>query len=350
MKINFSAISSKITREDILEYKGRNGSLIKFPNVLGTVIGCLVVLLLSVLLINFTSIQEGTASVPYQYLLFIIFIFFTVIVGFAVKNKIEITRRVRLQKFAKTNGFEYSYKPLSFDDYKGMIFLIGSKRSTHDVIYNKNGILFEIGSHDYVVGGGKNQRCIKNGFIKIKLNRQLPHMVLDSKKNNTNIFGLSVTNLPISFKKDQVLLLEGDFNSLFTLYAPKKYERDALYVFSPDLMALFVDNVYYYDAEIIDDSLYIYSEKPFNLLDISLLEKIFKIIDLIGHKTVSRTKRYSDDRGSIDNLNTNIINKSGRRLKMKLPLSLIISTLILVFMFIIYIFMHYLPSIFTYFL
>ena len=38
--------------------------------------------------------------------------------------------------------------------------------------------------------------------------------------------------------RTQVLSLEGDFDRYFTLYCPKEYERDALYVFTPDLMAL----------------------------------------------------------------------------------------------------------------
>ncbi|GAA1220365.1 hypothetical protein GCM10009655_19930 [Rhodoglobus aureus] len=54
-------------------------------------------------------------------------------------------------------------------------------------------------------------------------------MVLDARANN-QLFGFS--NLPKSFARDQVLKLEGDFNEHFTLYSPRHYERDALYVFT----------------------------------------------------------------------------------------------------------------------
>ena len=75
-------------------------------------------------------------------------------------------------------------------------------------------------------------------------------MVLDARSNN-GLFG--GTNLPSQFSKDQILSLEGDFSEYFTLYCPREYERDALYVFTPDLMALLIDQTSTFDVEIVDD-------------------------------------------------------------------------------------------------
>lgn len=45
-----------------------------------------------------------------------------------------------------------------------------------------------------------------------------------------------------------MLSLEGDFDRYFTLYCPGDYERDALYVFTPDLLALLIDESRHFAA------------------------------------------------------------------------------------------------------
>jgi hypothetical protein len=197
-----------------------------------------------------------------------------------------------------------------------MIFNIGKYRNvTNQLISNSNKI-FEIANYTYTVGSGKSERIEKKGYVMIQLDRNLPHMVLDSKSNNSKFFGISMSNLPVSFNKDQKLSLEGDFYKYFTLYAPKEYKRDALYVFTPNLMALFIDKSSAFDAEIVDNYLYIYSNHPFNLLDQSVLQRIFQIIDNVGGKTISQTEHYADER--VGDRASNIVAISGRRLKSRI--------------------------------
>jgi hypothetical protein len=98
----------------------------------------------------------------------------------------------------------------------------------------------------------------------IQLDRALPHMVLDAVQNDRKILGQRVSNLPARFDLAQRLSREGDFDRYFTLYAPADYERDALYVFTPDLMALLIDEAGSgeggsMDVEIIDDRMYVYA-------------------------------------------------------------------------------------------
>ena len=85
----------------------------------------------------------------------------------------------------------------------------------------------------------------------------LPHIVLDSTGNNS-VFG---SNLPVTFDADQLLGLEGDFDRHFSLYCPADYERDALYLFTPDIMARFIDNAAVLDVEIVDDWLFLYGKR-----------------------------------------------------------------------------------------
>ena len=135
-------------------------------------------------------------------------------------------------------------------------------------------------------------------------------MVLDSRANN-GLFGTS--NLPAAFSKDQVLSLEGDFNNYFTLYCPKQYERDALYVFTPDLMARCVDNAAPFDIEIVDKWMFVYSAIPFDMSNGAIYQRLFGIVDTVGAKTLTQTDRYSDER--IANFTANVVAPQGARLK-----------------------------------
>jgi len=123
----------------------------------------------------------------------------------------------------------------------------------------------------------------------LKLDRKLPNMVLDSKENNT-LFG---SDLPITFKRDQVLSLEGDFDRYFRLHVPAGHEQDALYIFTPDLMVLFMDRAADYDVEIIDDWMYVYSPKPFRMLDPNTYKRLFAVLDTVGRKTFERSTKYT---------------------------------------------------------
>ena len=92
------------------------------------------------------------------------------------------------------------------------------------------------------------------------------------------------------FRANQVVLLEGDFNSYFTLYAPQGYGTDVRYVLTPDLMALLVDEAGSYDVETIDDTLVIYARKEFDLGDPATHERLLRLLATVGAKTVLRTR------------------------------------------------------------
>jgi hypothetical protein len=134
-------------------------------------------------------------------------------------------------------------------------------------------------------------------------------MVVDSRENNS-LFG---SDLPISFNRNQVLSLEGDFDKHFTLYCPKEYEQDALYVFTPDLMALLIDDAGSFDVEIVDDWMFVYSPHRFEPLSVPTYERLFRIISTVGAKTVSQTERYHDDR--VVSPTANVVAPGGQRLR-----------------------------------
>jgi len=214
----------------------------------------------------------------------------------AYQARVEKTRSVKLSHFAADNGFEFAQftaNPL----HAGMFFNKGNERTAQNIISGTVGQSpFELGNYKYAIGSGRNRRAYSMGYVRIQLERHLPHMVLDSVKNNSAAFGLRVSNLPAGIDANQRLQLEGDFNEHFTLYVPKGYEKDALYVFTPDLMALLIDTIAAYDVEIIDNQCFIYLPKTVNFDDPAVMQDTLRIIEVIGQKTINRTDRYVDDR------------------------------------------------------
>jgi hypothetical protein len=118
-----------------------------------------------------------------------------------------------------------------------------------------------------------------------------------------------------TFYRNQKLSLEGDFDKYFTLYAPKAYETDALYIFTPDLMALLIDQVAKFDVEIVDNWMLVYSRRPWNLTDRATQQRIAQIIRVVGRKTVNQTAMYSDD--TVGNPAFDIVAPGGRRLRQR---------------------------------
>ena len=215
---------------------------------------------------------------------------------------------MRLSQFAADNGLQFRSHSAN-PSYTGMIFHLGDTRFASNHLNSTTGRFFDLGTFQYSTGSGKSRSTHYWGFLALQLDRKLPNMVLDSKENNT-LFG---SDLPITFKRDQILSLEGDFDKHFTLYCPKEYEQDALYVFTPDLMALLIDDAGSYDVEIVDDWMFIYSPHQFPQLDARNYARLFNIVQTVGTKTVSQTANYHDDR--VGSATADIVAPAGQRLR-----------------------------------
>ncbi|MDQ1174374.1 hypothetical protein QE430_002681 [Microbacterium testaceum] len=155
-------------------------------------------------------------------------------------------------------------------------------------------------------------KSINLGYLAIRLPRQLPHFVLDARSNN----GI-LSSLQHQPRRNQRLSLEGDFDTHFHLFAPKGYERDALYVFTPDLMALLIDETGDLDVEVRDDMLIVYRPGGFDLHDPAVWERFARIRATVGAKAWTQTDGYSDDR-AVPGLSASV-GPEGRRLKRSLP-------------------------------
>jgi hypothetical protein len=220
--------------------------------------------------------------------------------------------RVRLQRFASANTMRYSVG-LDNPPEVGAIFGYGDRRREYDSLTRASG--FKIGNYQSS-GVLMNDRSLRRwGVVRIPLARPLPHVVLEARANRR---GRYRSNFPVPFAFDQRLSLEGDFDRYFTLRTPGNYERDALYIFTPDLMALLIDNASSFDVEIVDRWMYLYSARPFRMTDQSLWERVFAIVDVVGTKVASSSQRYADERAP--EARGTAVAAQGRRLRVNLPL------------------------------
>jgi len=267
------------------------------------------------------SFRDGS-PIAAVFLGFFVLVF--AIVAFAIVRGIiggtgRWERWLRMDRFAAANGLVFS--PSDTDpSYPGAIFSLGDSRRSTDHFRTAEGRFLDFGNYQYTTGSGKNRSTRTWGFLALELDRKLPNMVLDARANN-GLFG--GTNLPATFSKDQILSLEGNFNEYFTLYCPKEYERDALYVFTPDLMALLIDEAAPFDVEIVDDWMFVYSNVAFPPAQPAVYQRLFRIVETVGAKTLTQTDRYQDDRAAAP-FAANIVAPQGARLKRNVSVGAIV--------------------------
>ena len=239
-------------------------------------------------------------------------IIFTLPLALTIAVYVTTGKRIRMSEFAKLNNLGYGSQVPAIGG-AGMIFRQAMGGKYTDVLTASNRNFAEIGNYEYETGEGKNRTTHTYGFVRIKLPRRLPNMVLDSKKNNF----LGMSNLPETFSRKEKIALEGNFNDYFTLFAPEQYKADAFYVFTPDVMQALVDAAHRYDCEVIDDSFYLYSSSPFVLDRQDQLEDIMKIADKLTPELTTQSRNYADER--VGNRAINVVAAPGARLKQKNP-------------------------------
>jgi hypothetical protein len=205
----------------------------------------------------------------------------------------------RITRFAAANQLAYGHDEVVA--YPGVIFGTGTDPVAERRLTTTAGRRVEIGNYRYTITGENRDdaRVYGWGYVCITLDRRLPHLLLDAKANDSSVFGIRTSNLPVDLAHDQRLSLGGEFDDKFTLYAPSDYGRDAFYIFAPDLMALFIDRLGTFDVEIIDDTMFVYGGR-FDLLDPRTYAWLQELVDTVVARTVRRTERYNDDFAALE--------------------------------------------------
>lgn len=203
--------------------------------------------------------------------------------------RLRTLTRFRLSRFADANAMTYVDR-IDAPPLPGMIFSSGSSRMSTDVLRGSEPRFVEFGNYQYTTSNGKQTQTHRWGYVAVKLDVPLPNIVLDALGNNT----LGNT-LALAFSRDQRLSLEGDFDRYFSLYCPAGYEADALYLFTPDVMARFIDHAAQLDVEIVDDWLFLYTRREVSTLDPATWAWLFGAVGALLTK-LDQWARWRDDR------------------------------------------------------
>jgi hypothetical protein len=222
-------------------------------------------------------------------------------------------RWMHMDRFALANSMIYVPEILA-PVYAGSIFTIGKARRAFDVVATTAGRYVEIGNYQFCGETGFNRSLNQCGYIRIEVDRRLPHIYLRSRRSQ---------KLGATFARAQEFSLEGDFGNYFRLYAPGGYERDALYIFTPDLMAILIDNAAAYDIEFVDDYIYFYSHRRFDMRAPATYEHVVDLVDVVIAKALRQTGSYSDFRSR-----SNYVAPQGARLRRGVTVAAVMSVLL----------------------
>jgi hypothetical protein len=202
-----------------------------------------------------------------------------------------------LEKFARINGLQFE-RSVPAPDYGGSVFEFLNNAIVSNRFVAASG--FELGTITGLIGtttgrptsptayGTTSNLQATYTYLAITLERAVPQLVLDSIRNGDN--------LPMPVEGGQRLHLEGNFDQYFRLFVPNGYERDALYILTPDLMALLIDETGDFDVETVDNKLFVYSSGALNLANPAVWDRLGRIHGIVGSKAIHQTQNYSDRR------------------------------------------------------
>ncbi|MGY4857727.1 hypothetical protein [Cryobacterium sp. AP23] len=197
-------------------------------------------------------------------------------------------RHYRLARFAADNGLSYEPGPVTGTHVKpwaerGVLTLTRVMRPVSERS-------IEFANYELRAGATGSGNAQFGGFCAVRLSTRLPHIVLKAQGGPADTF--TMASLPDSTQR---LSLEVDFDDHFTLYCPTGYERDALYLFTPDVMARLIDRVRGFDVEIIDDWLFLVSSRDLVTLNPRTWQGLFDAVNALSDK-IGRWERWRDDR------------------------------------------------------
>jgi hypothetical protein len=148
---------------------------------------------------------------------------------------------------------------------------------------------FELGDFVWTVdhgGGKKGIGTYAMAYVAVRLPRELPLIVLASTTPGAGEF---------LAHPDQVLSLEGDWDRHFTLYCPAGYERDALQIMTPDVMAAMIDGASAWSAQTLGGWLVFVSQQTFTRARPEAYGRALRLIE-VAKQFDEQAEHYSDSR------------------------------------------------------
>ena len=215
------------------------------------------------------------------------------IVGF-VGWLVDASHRIRLARFALANGFAFADR-LEGNRRPGLGFPGHLRNIERGVIAGEHaGTPFQLGRNQSVARRDAERVDIRKpfAFIQLQLPTEVPHLVLKNRRSRVlPLAGLGLGNT-------SRVSLEGNFDTTFTLLCPAGYERDALYILTPNLMAALLDTASDAEVEFVDDRATLYFGPRTALWKPETMAGVFSVIEQLGARLQRQTARYEDDRAA----------------------------------------------------
>jgi hypothetical protein len=189
---------------------------------------------------------------------------------------------VRVLAFAEANGLEF-FPESTARDFHGRVWDEGTTYRLEHLV----GPDIDYGT----VGRTDKDGVTQNtgiGYLAIRLDRKLPHIVLMRRRGARFYAG-----------DGPEFALEGDFGRHFELHVPPGYERDALYVLTPDVMQALIDEAADQRVEIVDDRLFVFGPRV-DVTDPATHARMHRIGAVLAGEIRPQTDAYRDDRARRD--------------------------------------------------
>ncbi len=199
------------------------------------------------------SFMRGTLEDPR--VIFILFLPAVAYFGALAVFKKKL-RHIFYRQFASANGFSYLMTGW-LEGLSGAIFSVGHSKKMEDIIEgNLSGVPISIFNYQYTVGGGKSAHTFQRTVWKVDFKTPVPSVIL---LVDSHMFGDNLSDNTI--KLPGRINLGGDLESHFTLFCEKKFEIEALQIFSPEFLNLIFENYKQFSLDFSDTSLFIYSNR-----------------------------------------------------------------------------------------
>lgn len=156
----------------------------------------------------------------------------------------------RAERFAQANHFTFTDIDTS-PDLPGSRSRLGSNRMITGQYSRTGDEPLQVGAYSYDTFVNRARISHTFTFVDLDLGIPLPRVILDAVANGPRELGDERTLRWLS--------LEGDADQTFRLLCEPGAERDALYLFSPDILALFIDHWENWDAELVDGHLQLWN-------------------------------------------------------------------------------------------
>lgn len=213
------------------------------------------------------------------------------VAGTAIRVLRDRRRRAALSDIARALG--WAYRPDIGDRlWGGSIdeqIERGNRTAVDHLDATDTDVPFDSVERTFVVGDGEGATLHTVRAVRIPLPSEAPRISLRSRRG-----GGALTVLPRRAAGRSELRLEGDFSDVFEVAAPSGYETDALYVLTPDLMAILLDESAELDLEIVDRTLHVYLPAV-DLTDVDELARFLRVIAILHERFGRRTLLYRDD-------------------------------------------------------